>query len=214
MLPRSAHPLTNLVFAAALLGCQQPGRAAPTEAPRPQPTATAQATPTLAASASPATSTVTLQAATAQMTSPTAPTAEPTLDPIEQEAANTLRDFLTLLHFRRYAEAAPLYGGSYEDLAGFLGPFAGSMEPVALWQKTCDNYFLQCLLPKAVSLDARTEASLFFRVSFYNPDGSTFTLGPCCGASEADMPPRSEFSYEVTVSEGHYLVLGTPPYVP
>ncbi len=208
MHPRSAHPLTNLVLATALLGCQQSGLAAPTETP-PQPTRTAQATPTLTASASPATPTATLQA-----TPPTTPTAEPTLDPVEQEAANTLRDFLTQLHFRRYTEAAPLYGGSYEDLTGLLRPDAGSMEPAALWQKTCDEYFLQCLLPKDVSLDTRTETSIGFRVSFLNPDGSTFTLGPCCGASEADMPPRSEFPYEVLVSEGQYLVLGTPPYVP
>jgi len=211
MYPRSAYPLTNLLLAAALLGCQGPGLAAPIETPRPQPTAAAQATPTLtaSASASPATPTDTLQA-----TPQTTPTAEPTLDPVEQEAANTLRDFLTLLHFRRYAEAAPLYGGSYEELAGFIGPEARSMEPTALWQRTCDEYFLQCLLPKDVSLDARTETSIDFHVSFFNPDGSTFTLGPCCGASEADMPPRSVFPYEVIVSEGHYLVLGTPPYVP
>lgn len=204
--PRLSRPLANLLLAAALLGCQQPGLAAPTETPRPQPTQAARASQTLTASAQPATPTATLQA--------TSPTAEPTLDPVEQEAANTLRDFLTLLHFRRYAEAALLYGGSYEELTGLLGPYARSLEPAALWQKTCDEYVLQCLLPKDVSLDARTEMSLVFRVSFFNPDGSTFTLGPCCGASEADMPPRSVFPYEVIVAEGKYLVLGTPPYVP
>lgn len=142
------------------------------------------------------------------------PTVAPTLDPVEQQAANALRDFLTQLHFRHYAEAALLYGGSYDELQAMFSSGGGSIEPAELWQRICDGYFLQCLLPKDVNLESHTDTSIGFRVSFFNPDGSTFTLGPCCGASEADMPPRSEFSYEVTVSAGETLILGTPPYVP
>lgn len=139
---------------------------------------------------------------------------EPTLDPIEQEAADVLRNFLTLLHFRHYQDAALLYAGSSEDLLTFLGPEAGSMEPGAIWQRICDEYYLQCLLPKDVKPGAHTDASIEFRVSFFNPDGSTFTVGPCCGADPTSMPPVSDFPFTVVLSDGAYRIVGTPPYVP
>jgi hypothetical protein len=54
-----------------------------------------------------------------------------------------------------------------------------------------------------------------FDVEFNNPDGSLFVRGPCCGATETEMPPESQFEYTVTKNaEGKFVVLNTPPYVP
>jgi hypothetical protein len=54
-----------------------------------------------------------------------------------------------------------------------------------------------------------------FQVEFNNPDGSLFVLGPCCGASETEMPPVSQFEYGVARNaDGKFLVMELPPYVP
>jgi hypothetical protein len=56
---------------------------------------------------------------------------------------------------------------------------------------------------------------LKFKVHFRNPDGTLFVLGPCCGASETEMPPVSEFECDVArTSSGEFKVLCLPPYVP
>jgi hypothetical protein len=54
-----------------------------------------------------------------------------------------------------------------------------------------------------------------YQVTFINPAGNLFELGPCCGATEEEMPPVSQFEIRVTCSENHSCqVLDLPPYVP
>jgi len=36
-----------------------------------------------------------------------------------------------------------------------------------------------------------------FIVEFKYDDGTLIMLGPCCGATETDMPPKSQFPYTV-----------------
>jgi hypothetical protein len=52
-------------------------------------------------------------------------------------------------------------------------------------------------------------------VEFAMPNGEPFVRGPCCGASETEMPPESEFLFAVVQSEdGEYRVQDLPVYVP
>ena len=53
-----------------------------------------------------------------------------------------------------------------------------------------------------------------FVVEFSWDDGSLFVRGPCCGASETDMPPQSQFTVLVIKVDDRFLVQQLPVYVP
>jgi hypothetical protein len=130
------------------------------------------------------------------------------------EAHDVLVSFLTLLHTKDYTQAAPLYGGEYEALLVF-NPEIDPEDRIALWTWVCDNQLLQCLEVRSVTFQKLVGDSHIFQVEFNNPDGSLFVLGPCCGANETEMPPISQFEFTVTrTSEGKFVVMNTPPYVP
>lgn len=130
------------------------------------------------------------------------------------EAHDVLVNFLTLLHAKNYAEAAPLYGGDYEQLQVF-NPQIDPADHVALWTWACDNQLLQCLEVRSATFETQVGDSYIFQVEFSNPDGSLFILGPCCGANETEMPPVSQFEYTVSRNaEMKFVVMNTPPYVP
>lgn len=130
------------------------------------------------------------------------------------EAHQVLLNFLTSLHRKDYAKAAPLYGGEYEQLLVF-NPEIHPDDHVALWTWVCDNQLLQCLEVRSATFQQLVGDSYIFQVEFNNPDGSLFVLGPCCGANETEMPPTSQFEFTVTrTSAGTFVVMNTPPYVP
>ena len=130
------------------------------------------------------------------------------------EAHDVLVNFLTLLHTGKYTQAVPLYGGDYEALKVF-NPEVDPNDPAALWMWACDNQLLQCLEVRSVTFDQLVEDSYIFQVEFNNPDGSLFVLGPCCGATETEMPPVSQFVFTVIRNaDGRFVVMNTPPYVP
>jgi hypothetical protein len=142
-------------------------------------------------------------------------TREPTSLPSTiAEAQGVLVDFLTLLHEKKYAEAVPLYGGEYDALQVF-NPEIDPDDHLALWTWACDNLLLQCLEVRSATFKEMRGDSYVFQVEFNNPDGSLFVRGPCCGASETEMPPVSRFEYTVSRnSDGQFVVMNTPPYVP
>jgi hypothetical protein len=149
---------------------------------------------------------------TPQPVSTPQPTAT-TLPSTASEAYNTLINFLTFLHTKKYAEAVPLYGGEYEQLQVF-NPEIDPNDHLALWALACDNQLLQCLEVRSATFQQLVGDSYIFQVEFSNPDGSQFVLGPCCGANETEMPPISQFEYTVSRrSDGKFVVMNTP-YVP
>ena len=130
------------------------------------------------------------------------------------EAHDVLVNFLTLLHTKKYTQAVPLYGGEYEALQVFNTAIDPN-DPAALWTWACDNQLLQCLEVRSVIFKALVGDSYIFQVEFNNPDGSLFVLGPCCGATETEMPPVSQFEFTVMRNaDGEFVVMNTPPYVP
>lgn len=150
----------------------------------------------------------------ARQTFAPAPATQTSLPSSAGEARDTLVDFLTLLYTKNYAEAAPLYGGEYESLQVFNTEIDPE-DRVALWAWACDNRLLQCLEVRSVAFQELRGDTYVLQVEFSNPDGSLFVRGPCCGASETEMPPQSRFEFAVTRNaEGNFRVLNTPPYVP
>lgn len=140
--------------------------------------------------------------------------AQTSLPSTANEAHDTLIDFLTLLHTKKYADAVPLYGGDYEQLKVFNTEI-NPADYVALWTWTCDHQLLQCLEVRSAAFKQQVGDSYIFQVEFSNPDGSMFVLGPCCGSNETEMPPISQFEYTVTRNtDGKFVVMNTPPYVP
>jgi hypothetical protein len=130
------------------------------------------------------------------------------------EAHDVLVNFLTLLHTGNYTQAVPLYGGDYEALKVF-NPEIDPNDPAALWMWSCDHQLLQCLEVRSVTFEQLVEDAYIFQVEFSNPDGSLFVLGPCCGATETEMPPVSQFQFTVIRNaDGRFVVMNTPPYVP
>ena len=144
---------------------------------------------------------------------PTQP-APTSLPSTASEAHDVLVNFLTQLHTKNYAEAVALYGGEYEQLQIF-NPEIDSNDKVTLWTWVCDNQLLRCLEVRSATFKEQVGNSYIFQVEFNNPDGSLFVLGPCCGANETEMPPVSQFEFTIMRnSEGKFVVMNTPPYVP
>jgi len=130
------------------------------------------------------------------------------------EAHQTLIRFFALLNEQNYTEADALYGGSYEGLQN-NNPGVDPSDHAKLLENACEVNGHMCLPAGTAIFKELRDDMYVFRVEFNNPDGSLFVLGPCCGASETEMPPVSQFEYGVARNAGgKFLVMELPPYVP
>lgn len=146
-------------------------------------------------------------------------------DPVIQEfihlssetdlAIRALTTFFSHLHAGEYEQAAALYGGSYDIMIDH-NPEIDTDDHAALFHHACRINGAQCLETGSVVLDEQPSPTKFiFAVEFKNDDGSLFELGPCCGETETDLPPRSVFVYTVKKSTtDKYVVLEMPVYTP
>jgi len=132
-----------------------------------------------------------------------------------QRAQQALLDFFAAVNAGEYARAANLFGGDAEVLRGY-NPDIPPEDLVALLEAGCRYNGFQCNLQVLRMLRAeRISPDRYrFTVEFSQPDGSLFVLGPCCGASVEEMPPRSQFEYTVVQSGDRFRVEGLPVYVP
>ncbi len=131
-----------------------------------------------------------------------------------QTARGQLILFFKYLSTGAYSQAADLYGGDYGQLQVF-NPELNASDRAALWQSGCAHGGLQCLPVRSAVLKNQDAGVSTFTVEFMKPDGSTFVLGPCCGATATEMPPTSQFDIRVQeTSPGNYLVIDLPPYMP
>ncbi len=133
----------------------------------------------------------------------------------QSEAETTLRDFFASLNSGDYAKAQALYGGSYELLQD-MNPLVDPNDAVTLFNNGCTMNGFQCLRVMNVMAGAQnSDGEFVFLVTFLNANGTQFVQGPCCGASETDSPSKSEFEYTVMQnSQGQFVVMDLPPYVP
>lgn len=128
-------------------------------------------------------------------------------------AAQTLVAFFDLLNKSRYAEADALYGGDYETLM-YWNPDLNPSDHAVLWEHGCRINGLQCLTVRSAALKDHHNDTYIFLVEFNRPDGSLFVRGPCCGATETEMPSQSVFPFTVGLVNGNYKVITMPVYVP
>ncbi len=129
-------------------------------------------------------------------------------------ARGALERFMQLAHDGRYADAVALAAGAdYSALREWNGDVAPD-DLAGLLERGCRRQ-IRCLVVRRV-VDERVVSAtrLRFTVELGGDDGSVFTLGPCCGADAADMPPRSRFPFTVDLVGGRPVVMDLPPYVP
>ena len=132
----------------------------------------------------------------------------------EETAAQTLVTFFDRLNQGQYAEADSLYGGDYETLTNW-NPDLDSSDHAALWERGCLQNGLQCLTVQSATFKGHHGDIYIFFVEFSTADGSLFVRGPCCGATETEMPSESNFEFRVAeIAAGQFKVLDMPVYVP
>jgi hypothetical protein len=131
------------------------------------------------------------------------------------QARQTLVAYFDALNQADYERTIDLYGGSYEGMID-SNPSLDPNDHLALWKNACTINGNECdLLVRTMTFKERTGDEYSFIIEFKNPDGTLFTLGPCCGGSATDHPPVSEFEYRVKkLSSGTFVVLDMPVYVP
>jgi hypothetical protein len=134
---------------------------------------------------------------------------------LEQRSKTALIDFHQSLNQGQYDQAAALYGGSYEILQGY-NPEMDPSGREELLQSACTmNGFICLPIHEANLVSTSIPGDYVYEVTFKNSDGTTFELGPCCGASEEIMPVVSIFTVHVVCDPGDVCrVMDLPPYVP
>src|SRR5215212_8151818 len=130
-----------------------------------------------------------------------------------ERARNVLVRYFKLLHDGYYDEAVKLYAGDYETLAQW-NPDVPANHYGQLLASACELQ-LRCLeVRRVVSAKAISGSQFDFVVEFSNEDGTLFERGPCCGATEKQMPTVRQFAYSVEQRNGEMRVKGLPVYVP
>jgi hypothetical protein len=130
------------------------------------------------------------------------------------EAQASLIKFFDLLNSKQYADADGLYGGDYEQLKIFSFG-TDPADHAKLWADACQLAGLQCLKVRTAALKNIQGTTYIFQVEFSRSDGSLFVQGLCCGSDDIQPPPISQFEYHVAGnSNGKFLVMELPPYVP
>jgi hypothetical protein len=131
-----------------------------------------------------------------------------------KSAREALIAFFSLLHAQRYSEATNYYGGTYDTLRDW-NPVVARDDHATLFRKGCTMNGLRCLKIRAIMREEQVSPTEFrFMVEFMNDDGTVFMCGPCCGATETEMPPQAQFSLTVKKVDSRFLVQDLPVYAP
>jgi hypothetical protein len=129
-------------------------------------------------------------------------------------AREALTSYFSLLQGGHYTEAIHYYGGDYEILRGW-NPDVDPDDYVKLFERGCTANGLMCLqMGKVVDEEQESPSEFRFVLEFLSDDGTPFVLGPCCGATEEEMPPQTGFAFTVTKVDNRFLVRDLPVYVP
>lgn len=129
-----------------------------------------------------------------------------------QTEREALMEYFDALSEGRYAEAA-VYRDDYETPRSWF-PEVNPDDHAELIKRACDMRGWNCLKIRTIVREEPIAGGIKFTVEFTNTDASLFVQGPCCGASEEEMPPRSQFEYEVVRRDGRLIVATDPVYTP
>lgn len=118
-------------------------------------------------------------------------------------ARDALRAYFGALYAGRYADAAKLYGGSYELLSGW-NPDVDARDHAVLLRSGCQQNGLQCLRLKRIVSEKAVSADEFqFTVEFLTDTGKLFVK----------LAKTSRFTFTVKYAGGAYLVQDLPVYL-
>ena len=147
------------------------------------------------------------------------PTVEPVaVSPAAEDSSKAIaafRSYFNHLAAGDYEGASLLYGGSYDALRD-SNPTVDPDDFQTLFMNACEINGFKCL-PVNEVVEARQVSPGEFKISasFLEGDGQVFVRGPCCGASEQDLPPESVFEFRVMLNDvRQYTVMDLPVYVP
>ncbi len=130
----------------------------------------------------------------------------------QAEAETALAQFLDKLAEGEYSDAAELFGGSYEELR-YLNPRVPENDFQTLWRNGCQINGFQCLpLLRVIEAEETNSGEYLFTVELKDESGDTYEQGPCCGSS--DNQTISRFEFQVIQSNGNFLVVNMPPFLP
>lgn len=134
----------------------------------------------------------------------------------ESTAAKTIFiKFFDLISQQKFDEAVPLLSSDFElqeNLRAYDYNHTGN--PAEMLQTYCDGV-PTCLKTRVLKTERTGNYEYTLTVQFINPDGSTYIFGPCCGASEEDMPSTDTFTYVVKKDfEDKMVVMTLPLYRP
>lgn len=136
------------------------------------------------------------------------------------QAEEVLTTFFRFLNEGNYNEAVKYFevGGpdldnGWEDFSIFSPPEdrgdkAKMLANYCRAVTTCDLRLVIKDLEEIVS------GEFEFTVNFLDSEGEVFVLGPCCGATEEEMPPTKTFKFLVKEVDGEFKVKTPPVYIP
>ena len=143
-------------------------------------------------------------------------TIEPTIskDISLDNARFALLTYFTLLHDKNYTEAITYHGSGYEYLQGW-NPNVNKNDYVKLLENGCTENGLHCLKVSSILEEKIVSPTEYtFKIQFSNEDGTIFKRGPCCGATEKEMPTQTNFDYTVRKIDLNFKVTTQPVYTP
>ncbi|MBU2025420.1 MAG: hypothetical protein ABIC19_03695 [Patescibacteria group bacterium] len=130
-------------------------------------------------------------------------------------AQQVLVEFFNLLHDRQYGAAAELFKPSSQDLEMMKSmAYESPGADLGLMLKNYCELMETCLPAKVTAAEKINENKYKLTVEFIEKNGQAYVLGPCCGATEEEVPPQSEFEYLVEKINGQLKVTTIPQYHP
>lgn len=136
------------------------------------------------------------------------------LQPEEELVKRTLINFFNYLEKGDFDNAVKLFHqDDWEQLNSFSVPSEQGNKAKVL-ENYC-NAVGTCMKAEVLSVTAKkSKVQYFLVVQFIQDDGSIYVFGPCCGATEEEMPPQKQFIFEVKKIDGDYKVVTPPLYRP
>lgn len=137
-----------------------------------------------------------------------------------QKAREALVNFFNYLHDGQYDKAVPLFepwdkgigtqNSSWEGILSFVPREKRNEKGKAIGLGKLYQSVGVPIRVKILNAEKVADDEYNFKVIFIKDDGSSYIYGPCCGATEKQMPSQSEFDYFVKRIKGVYKVR-TPP---
>ena len=133
-----------------------------------------------------------------------------------QLARDTLIIYFELLHAGDHDIALQLQGGPAEYIEELRRayPEVDPFDFAGLFKTACERQYRCLQVKKVVSVEQIMEDEYRLVVEFFDENGDTFQLAPCCSPAPAEDQTTSQFEYTVIRINGRLRVLEGPIYVP